>query len=391
MAVPTKSKKIKKRQIDVFFDANAVYSQSITDAIKNEVSDLIEQHSLFPELKIKWTIPEMALKERKRQMLVKAEALMPSISRMEALLGVNWGVTKENLSRHIDEVAEKQIKSLGIEVRKLNTKLVDWNELIHKSAYKLPPFEPGEKEKGFKDAIILETFQQHIQEINDKKEKSQVLLVTGDGLLADTSKAALAHLDYVRVLRDLEELKSELNIYSSNVDQDFAERLVNKATAYFFRPGDERTLYFKKSINALVNDAYGEKLKELRPGATSTKTDKVLIGQSSFVKKHLDKVFFSNRISYELSSLKNKASPAFGYQPIGLERLGSDANSGILSVLSNAPANNASILLTGPEMELVARFKVIVQINWSANLNKEINLISPKIDGIEYIRTDLID
>ena len=391
MAISPKNRKLKKRQIDVFLDANAVYSQSITEAIKSEVADLIGQHSLYPELKIKWTIPEMALKERKRQMLSKAELLLPSIGKMEALLGVNWGVTKENLSRYIDETAEKQIKSLGIEVRPLNTKLVDWEQLVHKSAYKLPPFESGDKEKGFKDAIILETFLQHVNEINEKKEAFQVLMVTGDALLGVASKVAMANHDFVRILSDLEELKSELNIYSSNVDQDFAEGLVKKASAYFFKPGDERTLYFKKSINALVNESWGEKLRELRPGATSTRTDKVLIGQSSFIKKHLEKVFFSNRISYELSSLRNKVSPPLGYQPIGLERLGSDSNSGILSFLSNAPVANTSTLLTGSEMELVARFKVIIQINWSANLNNQINLISPKIESIEYIRTDVGD
>jgi hypothetical protein len=57
------------------------------------------------------------------------------------------------------------------------TKKVNWNEVINSAVLKLPPFEAGEKEKGFRDALILEAFSQ-LAEAAPKSSASARMILT---------------------------------------------------------------------------------------------------------------------------------------------------------------------------------------------------------------------
>lgn len=388
--------KIKKRrtkrnikQLYVFVDTNAIISNSISEIVKSEVVDLVNKHRSYPDVKINWVIPEIVLLERKKQMKLKAENCLQAVGNLERLVGLTWGVNKENINPHLDRAIHLQISDLGAMVSKLDPQRVDWNELINSAVEKLPPFSPTEKEKSFKDAIFIETFFQFSQDIVSKASSSHIFVLTADLLLQSATQDRLKHMPQVKILSDLEELKSEINIYMSDVDAQFAEELVREATLLFFVPKDQKTLYYKRGVFEMVKEQWQAKLYEIRGDGTQTRVEKTLIGQSAFIEKKLQKVFFSNRIAYEIICTKPKLPVVTQPASLGLGQL--SAGKGLLSpsIFPSSGGGLASLLI--PETEIVSQGKAVFQINWSAKLNADAKLIGSSIDEVEYIKTDWAD
>lgn len=389
MTIKKRRTKRNIKQLYVFVDTNAIISNSISEIVKSEVVDLVNKHRSYPDVKINWVIPEIVLLERKKQMKLKAENCLQAVGNLERLVGLTWGVNKENINPHLDRAIHLQISDLGAMVSKLDPQRVDWNELINSAVEKLPPFSPTEKEKGFKDAIFIETFFQFSQDIVSKASSSHIFVLTADLLLQSAIQDRLKHMPQVKILSDLEELKSEINIYTSDVDAQFAEELVREATLLFFVPKDQKTLYYKRGVFEMVKEQWQAKLYEIRGDGTQTRVEKTLIGQSAFIEKKLQKVFFSNRIAYEIICTKPKLPVVTQPAPLGLGQL--SAGKGLLSpsIFPSSGGGLASLLI--PETEIVSQGKAVFQINWSAKLNADAKLIGSSIDEVEYIKTDWAD
>jgi hypothetical protein len=60
----------------------------------------------------------------------------------------------------LDQLAAAGLVELGVDESK-----IDLKNLILRSVTRQAPFDPGEKEKGFRDAIILETFYQKVENL----------------------------------------------------------------------------------------------------------------------------------------------------------------------------------------------------------------------------------
>lgn len=387
----TKKSRAKRnlKQLYVFVDTNAIISNSISEIVKLEVVDLVNKHRNYPDVKINWVIPEIVLLERKRQMKSKAENCLQAVGNLEKLVGLTWGVNKENIDPHLDRAIQLQISDLGATVSKLDPQRVDWNELINSAIEKAPPFSPTEKEKGFKDAIFLETFFQFAQDVVSKAAASHIFVLTGDLLLQGAIQDRLKQMNQVKILSDLEELKSEINIYTSDVDAQFAEELVREATLLFFVPKDQKTLYYKRGIFEMVKEQWQAKLYEIKGDGTQTRVEKTLIGQSAFIEKKLQKVFFSNRIAYEIVCTKPKPPTVTAPTSLGLGQL--STGKGLLSpsIFPSSGGGLASLLM--PETEIVSQGKAVFQVNWSAKLNADAKLIGTSIDEIEHIKTEWSD
>ena len=386
-----KKRRIKRniKQLYVFVDTNAIISNSISEIVKSEVVDLVNKHRSYPDVKINWVIPEIVLLERKKQMKLKAENCLQAVGNLEKLVGLTWGVNKENINPHLDRAIQLQISDLGAMVSKLDPQRVDWNGLVNSAVEKMPPFSPTEKEKGFKDAVFLETFSQFSQDIVSKSPSSHIFVLTADLLLQSAIQDRLKHMSQVKILSDLEELKSEINIYTSDVDAQFAEELVREASLLFFVPKDKKTLYYKRGVFEMVKEQWQGKLYEIRGDGTQTRVEKTLIGQSAFIEKKLQKVFFSNRIAYEIICTKPKSPVVTQPASLGLGQL--STGKGLLSpsIFPSSGGGLASLLI--PETEIVSQGKAVFQINWSAKLNADAKLIGSSIDEVEYIKTDWAD
>ena len=148
----------RKPELKVVFDSNILYTGTASDLINQSVGLLINESSRHQDITLSWYLPEIVVLERTYQMTRKGLELLPSIQKLEQLLGHNLNITSEIIEGRVKDAVEKQLTQYSITVAKLAVEKVDWDTLIHNSAFRRAPFDLGEKEKGFRDAVLAETF-----------------------------------------------------------------------------------------------------------------------------------------------------------------------------------------------------------------------------------------
>jgi hypothetical protein len=141
-------------------DTNCLFTEAADKLLCSDISEFIQNDSPQLGLKISWHIPSIVKAERKHQMLERGKRLLPALSKVESLLGHALGINEEVLGSRVDDAIKRQMEQHGLCELGIATEKVNWNEVINSAVLKLPPFEAGEKEKGFRDALILEAFSQ---------------------------------------------------------------------------------------------------------------------------------------------------------------------------------------------------------------------------------------
>lgn len=291
-------------ELKVVLDTSALFTGSASNFLKKEIADLIAQTSNLPDLTIRWIVPEVVRHERQFQMQEGASQFLPTIEKLQRLLGVNLNITKEILDSRVKETVERQVHEHGIVVQALNSADVDWPRVILDASYRRPPFQLGEKEKGFRDALILETFLQIVQSSPTTRSSARLALVSGDQLLRDATLLRLQSATNVYVLESVDALKDLINTIGSAVDEKFIAAIKERAAEIFFKSGDEGTLYYKASVGTKLDQALTIASLKLPAGAYRYKVDKWTISPPRFVKKQGQRIHWATRFEAALNALK---------------------------------------------------------------------------------------
>ena len=233
-------------ELRVVFDTSALYTKAASDLLSSEVNSLINDNSSHPDLKITWYLPDMVRCEREFQMRQAAIGLLPNVEKLERLLDHNLNITPDILEMRVGEAIERSLKFREIRVLPLSVENVDWTQLILNSAYRKPPFEKGQYEKGFRDAIIVETFLQLVDQSPKTPEICRLALVSKDNLLREAVKARTESNINVKLVATIGELEGLINTLVANVTEEFIETIREKADNLFFQTNDNDTLYYKE-------------------------------------------------------------------------------------------------------------------------------------------------
>src|SRR5437660_9340575 len=111
-----KIKKQPKPELKVVFDTNAIYTDAAAYLFKREVADLIRANSTHSDLRIRWYLPEIVSWEREYQMRENGFALLPSVQKVERVLGHNLNITIATITDRIRSLIEEQLQDLRVEV-----------------------------------------------------------------------------------------------------------------------------------------------------------------------------------------------------------------------------------------------------------------------------------
>jgi hypothetical protein len=300
------AKKIKPPQLElsVVLDTNALYTGSASYFVKKEVADLVEQQSA-PDLKIKWIVPDTVRHERQFQMLQAAEQMLPTIERLEKLLGHNLNITPAILSDRVAAAVDHQVTQLGLSIQPLSVTDVDWQRLMRDAAYRKPPFETGEKEKGFRDSLILETFLQVVAATPVSRNIARAVLVSNDRLLRDAATSRIASAANVHILESIEALKGLINTLGSSVDEAFIASIRDRASDAFFTPQVESTLFYKASVSTGLKDCLKKAEIKLPPTAERYVIENWTVNHAQFAKKEGQRIFWTSRFEARLKAVKS--------------------------------------------------------------------------------------
>ena len=368
-----------KPQLKIVFDTNVIFNGSSSELLKEEVGLIITDNSKHKDLDIKWYLPHVVVLERQYQMMKKGYELLPSIEKLERLLGHNLAITSDVIETRVKEAIDKQIDKFLLNILQLDVSKVSWEELILSSASRRPPFDPGEKEKGFRDSIILETFLQLVDNSPTTPKICRVVLVTNVGLLSDSAKERTNNRTNIRILTSLEELKSLINTLVAEIDEEFVKKIQLKAGDLFFIEKNKETLYFTWDVRNSISKNFSEKLKEVPPNADEREDGTWFISKPRFIKKDRQRVTWASRISIETKAIKTAVLSALSLLNNIFDKKASSTPDTIESLLAHASAKEPT------SDKVIAKGKTIFDIIWSVSVSTTEKFSKPKMESIEFI------
>lgn len=374
------AKKARKQpELLVTFDTNALFTQIAHQLLRQEVCELIDQHSQHHDLSITWHLPEVVVEERRHQMAERASDLLPQLTKVENILGHNLGITRDVMVERIESTIARQMADRSLKQLPVDTDAIDWPDLIQRSVRRLPPFDPGAKEKGFRDAVIAETFLQLVDGSPTTPQVCRVILVSGDELLARYIRERTTGRNNVHVLTDCGELDGLINTLASEVTEEFVSEVKEKAGKFFFVKDDLSTFYFKEDVGKAVRDAHPNAFDIVPAGATGIDQGTWWIAPPVFVRKEKQRVYWYTPITVDVTAYR---------VDVEAPKSGTEAASPMQALTARLTAQ----LDPTKKIEML-KGKVAFEVHWSVNVSKNGRLTSPKLaelksNGVKWATDD---
>jgi len=397
------NKKSTRPIVKVVFDTSVIHSQLSYQILRNEVIELIQQHSLHSDINFCWFLPEIVIDERRHQMLKKSYELLVPLDKIEKLLGHGLGITSDILKDHVNKAIDKQLEEYQIEPISINIGSVDWHDIIQRSVQRHPPFDPGNKEKGFRDAIVAQSFMQLVDQSPSTPKICRMLFVSHDKILRDYVESISSNRKNVRVMSDISELESLINTFASKVTEEFVAEIQPKASNYFFEKENETGLYYKEKIRERIEKEYANQLISTLNQDLIRENGTWWISPPVFVNKTRQTILWFTPIQvdfklYRIEYIRpNPINPYFPESNLN-PSLGLIPNQGFLSTFRPATVDVAATgaLLGSSYSNLVnpstnkikvSEGKTKFEVNWSVKYTQNKRFTSPKILEIKYIDT----
>ena len=300
--------------------------------------------------------------------------------------------------------------------------MIDWNNLILNAAYRYPPFERGDTEKGFRDAMIAEAFLQLMESSPKTPRICRLALVSADKLLRKCISSQTEDRKNIRLPESLDDLESLINTLVSEATERFVSQMESKAEEYFYLPDDKSTLYYREGVLKTIRRNYAEQLHEIPEYASFRRNGPWSISPPRFVSKKGQKISWLSRIEVAAKAFIRSSQAIYGFSQGGLGATiigpSESSSEGIISNLSlytldaeplrivppNFPINQGTYISgssqipmriqypesSGESEALMASGRTRFDVNWSVSVSTKGNLSRGKILSIEFSGTNWI-
>ena len=216
----------------------------------------------LPILPMELLVPQAVLGELAFQQITSALKLCNTIKEHSDKLA---GITQTNYNSKIDEkkirghITKKLDKWLiSLSGRPVETPLADipWAEVIENAVWRLPPFEFDSKnpdnEKGFRDAIILET----VLSIATIATTTTVVFVCNDYLLRTTAESRLKANRNFLAFESLKDFGSYIQLNQQKLTDKFVKSIQARARRKFFSLNDNNCVFLKDAVKTKIREQF---------------------------------------------------------------------------------------------------------------------------------------
>jgi hypothetical protein len=218
--------------IEVILDTNCLFETGYR-FVRFRTRQVIARSQGYSHIRVTWKIPGMVRLERKYQILNSALTLMrKSIEYNKVIYQKDIKEDDAKLARRIDKLIDSEMAELQIEEIPLRTRSVDWKRLITDSAMRRPPFTASEqdesaKEKGFRDAVILETLAQYIA--GGVAMNRRVIFISDDRLLGEAIGNRIKP-EVLSTMGKIEDLETHLISFEAQLESSFVAGVLDLAS-----------------------------------------------------------------------------------------------------------------------------------------------------------------
>jgi hypothetical protein len=233
------------RTVKIAFDTNQAFvgpesKHCVSALLSKQLTDLITKMKRHANLNVAWYIPEVVKHERQYQMERHVRALEPAAVRLQTLIGNAPDLSQDVLLGKMRGLLEDSIVRNGLNELSLRDESVEWRKLMMDAVYRNDPFEAA-SEKGFRDALIVETFLQLV-EASQKQPYLRIFLLTADIRMTKAIVPRIEAFQHVKIVASVQELRGELTALEYDIDEATltkwgfqAYRLFNECKCVFDR------------------------------------------------------------------------------------------------------------------------------------------------------------
>ncbi len=289
---------MRPRELRVVFDTSAVFSKAPTELLSHDVVTVISGLVGQEEPALRWYLPETVYLERRYQMLAKAASVLSHLDTARKILDRDLSVTKGDMEKGIERLLREQVEKYKLNVSPLNFGNVNWKAIADSATKRLPPFEK-DNEKGFRDALVLETFMQVVGETPAPASKYRVGLVTKDGLLSDAAQKRIEGVSSARVFVSLDDLKGYVATLTKEVPEELIDALKPVANTFFYIEDDSSCLFAQENVKKRIKEEYADKLAEIPTGADKRENIAWRIDPPRFVDSLEKTITWASRVIVE--------------------------------------------------------------------------------------------
>ncbi|MGU7775527.1 PIN domain-containing protein [Burkholderia sp. MR1-5-21] len=373
------------------FDTNAVFNKEFDTLVCRAARDLIGRHSNHGDLGVRWVIPDIVRGEREFQMRNEFRNVSAHVTKAESLFGQQWGVTQDAVEQRIAARINENLAELRIDVVPCEAGRVDWNDVMRRACFREPPFERGQTEKGFRDAVVCETF---IQLASDLVGGDTAVLVSNDQLVRRHIEARGIAGNRARVVDDLEALNDEIQLRVANVDEATQADIERLAQLRFYpwgKPDDPTSLWLRERIHERVWTEHGDRLRQVPTGITY-----VFLGQelsnARLVSKEGNRVHLESTLMIRSGFRMWVPAPSVRQDnpATTVAEFVSPARHGLPTLSEQLPRSSLSGLLglqpsAGEWKQVEKPAKDVISIRWSATFSRHRTLTRATIESLDLV------
>jgi hypothetical protein len=250
----------------VTVDTNILWHEDKGFAVNPEFDDFWQRHSsTFP---MKLVIPEVVMGELLYQQTTSAIKLLEkvnqdigSISRITQKQ-YSHRITPDRVRKQVDERLNGWLVEKKAEVKPTPTDEIDWKSLVQSAIWRELPFVADPKnpktEKGFRDAIILETVSSicryYSADVN-------IAFICNDYALRTASEMRLGKLPSFSAYESLKDFESFIELTKKNLTERFVKSILSRAREKFYDEKDKECLIYKDGFDRRIRDEFRSKIE----------------------------------------------------------------------------------------------------------------------------------
>lgn len=170
-------------------------------------------------------------------------------------------VSDDRVKKEIETKFDAWVSGKNASILRTPINTIVWDEIVQRALWRRPPFSAGKAEKGFRDALILETI---IHECASERSRKQIVFLCKDRLLKDSADTFLERDDRYVSFEYINEFKSYLDLKNEELESKFIRKITARANEKFFNLRDDNCLLFRVDFTDLVEKKYSRYFEDPR-------------------------------------------------------------------------------------------------------------------------------
>ena len=360
----------------VVVDTNILWDKDKKLPVSQAFDEFWRKNS--PEIPMELFVPDVVFGELHFQQATSALKALSSINDGFAELS---GITSANYAHKCNEATvraqvhnklEKWLRGQAGKLLPTPIASVNWKEVVDSAIWRKPPFtfDPKDKsnEKGFRDAVILETL---VHFAGSAPSNATVIFVCNDYLLRTTAEARLKSSKKMLAFESLADFEAYIRLTKQQFTASFVKSIQSHARAKFFTKGDPNCIYMKHDLSTRF-------LNEFSSDLDLMESEPVQQGLLSIGKPKPDRKFVKQRFwirATQFSRLEGERQFHWNSH-VNVVRLYQVEGQGLIG----------SAMLPTQRIQVVG-----FDVKWKANVKLDGRFHDIQLDGIERAERQVVD